>query len=1046
MKKVFGFLCLFLCFITFSCVNLISNQSSSFSITLGDSVQSSISRTSSFDTQTSLKVDGLLLKNDLVALKESTTTTLGNIKDITFIFKDLPFSNDYKVEVNIYFEEHLLYQAKTDLLEITEDNDKLDLDLTVSPVYKNIQYELNGGSFTSTFPTKYFINRNITLHNPTKAGATFLGWYLNKECSGNKIEQLGKDNFLGDVTLYAKWSTNSYTISYEDGNGKIIDTKPFDYGYTLTSAELTPLNKENHDFAGWTLDGNVIKEGYTLTHDITLIPSWTLWNKVSNIVISPNVTELDYNENIALSCSTPGAQIYYTLDGSDPLTSDKKTLYTQEIVVDGDKNIRAIAIKDHMLNSDESTKTINMKTYTITFNNGGYGTLNRQSIPGLKKDDTLPPDSLTPLTETGHTFKHWQDSDGTLVDKNYKVSKTTTVTAVWDINRYNITYVTGTTESIPVKTVDYNYSLTSSDLRTDLTNEHHDFEGWFIDTQKIDVGYKVTNNITLTAHWKLWDQVSTVTITPDVTELDYNETISLNCSTPGAQIYYTLDGSDPISGTPYSTSIPVTGNMNIRAIAKNTHMLDSEETAKTINMKTYTITYDIGGIGQPVSQDTGLKRGDTFQITKTTTDVNNKFLGWQLGGSVVTSIPNVIKDETLVAKWSNTGDLDITIQNFDSLATYSYTVKNQGTVYNSLQDVSIQSASFTISGLKYNTPYTLEIKGDNSGNFTSSKTLEVTLSSTDDTLNSKQFNVDAENGYVKVSAPKATLSTSNTLTVNLKSGGSVVKSAVLQSNTQTITISKVPAGRYDIECIGVNTNETYKASTIDVTNGAEKQLVVNVDPNNVYFVKENAPTGGNGVEAAPFATLKDAVSKGGVITIYVEGTINEPDPLGFGNQTIISKNPSQPATLNLCITGSNNHSYTGDNVKTIFDNIIVNGGDFPNEEHGTIVVNQDSTLKLRNGASVRSKSGSSIILINQSTTVVLDDCGEIKGPIYSKYDGNVTIENKKPRSKVQLQYTSPTDYTQIPAIKGLVNQDVANMFEMVGNPPKQLDSLGKVIK
>ncbi|MEI0737176.1 chitobiase/beta-hexosaminidase C-terminal domain-containing protein [Paenibacillus sp. JTLBN-2024] len=44
---------------------------------------------------------------------------------------------------------------------------------------------------------------------------------------------------------------------------------------------------------------------------------------------------------VALSSSIPGASIFYTLDGTDPLTSVSKRLYTEPLIVEEDVTIRA---------------------------------------------------------------------------------------------------------------------------------------------------------------------------------------------------------------------------------------------------------------------------------------------------------------------------------------------------------------------------------------------------------------------------------------------------------------------------------------------------------------------------------------------------------------------------------------------------------------------------------------------------------------------------------------------------------------------------------
>ena len=56
----------------------------------------------------------------------------------------------------------------------------VDDDFTLTPKFEKnrilVNYDLDGGSLAETNPTKYTVNDEITLKNPTKTGYTFAGW------------------------------------------------------------------------------------------------------------------------------------------------------------------------------------------------------------------------------------------------------------------------------------------------------------------------------------------------------------------------------------------------------------------------------------------------------------------------------------------------------------------------------------------------------------------------------------------------------------------------------------------------------------------------------------------------------------------------------------------------------------------------------------------------------------------------------------------------------------------------------------------------------
>ena len=61
----------------------------------------------------------------------------------------------------------------------------------------------------------------------------------------------------------------------------------------------------------------------------------------------PTGTEVDKATSVILTCSTDGATIYYTLDGSDPLTSGTRILYDgTPIVINAETTLTAVAVVD----------------------------------------------------------------------------------------------------------------------------------------------------------------------------------------------------------------------------------------------------------------------------------------------------------------------------------------------------------------------------------------------------------------------------------------------------------------------------------------------------------------------------------------------------------------------------------------------------------------------------------------------------------------------------------------------------------------------------
>ncbi|MCR4847413.1 MAG: chitobiase/beta-hexosaminidase C-terminal domain-containing protein [Bacteroidales bacterium] len=76
-------------------------------------------------------------------------------------------------------------------------------------------------------------------------------------------------------------------------------------------------------------------------------------------------------QTVTIACTTEGATIYYTMDGTDPIvaaTGINGTQYLQPIVIGETTTLKAIAVKDGMMNSDIATATYTIEIPSLVFN------------------------------------------------------------------------------------------------------------------------------------------------------------------------------------------------------------------------------------------------------------------------------------------------------------------------------------------------------------------------------------------------------------------------------------------------------------------------------------------------------------------------------------------------------------------------------------------------------------------------------------------------------------------------------------------------------
>ena len=108
---------------------------------------------------------------------------------------------------------------------------------------------------------------------PSRQGYQFTDWYLDDTKYDFNAD------VTGDMTLTAKWTANSYTITFDTDGGSAID--PITQGYGTTIKAPTAPTKTGYTFAGWdraipatmpaenmTIKANWTVNQYTITFDI----------------------------------------------------------------------------------------------------------------------------------------------------------------------------------------------------------------------------------------------------------------------------------------------------------------------------------------------------------------------------------------------------------------------------------------------------------------------------------------------------------------------------------------------------------------------------------------------------------------------------------------------------------------------------------------------------------------------------------------------------------------------------------------------------------
>jgi len=527
-----------------------------------------------------------------------------------------------------------------------------------------VTFDPNGGSVSPTSKTVTYNSTYGDLPTPSRTGYTFNGWYTSAT-GGSQVSASTKVTTASNHTLYAHWTANTYTVTFDPNGGSVSPTSKT-VTYNSTYGDLPTPSRTGYTFTGWytsATGGSQVSAStkVTTTSNHTLYAHWTV--NTYTVTFDPNGGSVSPTSKTVTYNSTYGdlptptrtnytfAGWYTSASGGSKVTSSTKVT----------------TASNHTLYAHWTANT-----YTVTFNpNGGSVSPTSKTVTYNSTYGDLP----TP-SRTGYTFTGWYTSasGGSQVSASTKVTTTSnhTLYAHWTVNTYTVTFnPNGGSVSPTSKTVTYN--STYGDLPTP-TRTNYTFAGWYTSASggsQVSASTKVTttSNHTLYAHWTA--NTYTVTfdpnggsVSPTSKTVTYNSTYG-DLPTP-TRTNYTFAGwyTSASGGSQVSASTKVTTTSN--------HTLYAHWTVNT-----YTVTFNPnGGSVSPTSKT--VTYNSTYGDLPTPTRTNYTFAGWYTsasGGSKVTSSTKVTtaSNHTLYAHWTANTYTATFIANGSTISYYSIT-------------------------------------------------------------------------------------------------------------------------------------------------------------------------------------------------------------------------------------------------------------------------------------------------------------------------------------------------------------------------------------
>jgi formylglycine-generating enzyme required for sulfatase activity len=286
---------------------------------------------------------------------------------------------------------------------------------------------------------------------------------------------------------------------------------------------------------------------------------------------SPEMGEVEVNTVISLFCSTPGAEIYYTINGGDPTTESTKYSDDDTPVITAATTLKAIAVKDGMDNSEVLATAYYVK------------------VVDTPTPTPTPPEQVAVPTASPSMGEVELNAKITLsaIPADADIFYTTNgAIPNADSEKYSPTNQPTITEATTLKAIAIKDSMISSTILT--------------------TAYYITPEIL--------QQVAPPTVLPTAGAVTSNTVINLSSATEGAAIFYTTGSGIPDILYSESSKPIIRMATTFKAIAVKAGMAES-----AVMTAAYTVS---GGSGAPAGDGFVWIRDGTFMMGSPTSEAS----------------------------------------------------------------------------------------------------------------------------------------------------------------------------------------------------------------------------------------------------------------------------------------------------------------------------------------------------------------------------------------------------------------------------------------
>lgn len=364
-----------------------------------------------------------------------------------------------------------------------------------------IDYWLNGGYFSDTPQSTFTVESGaLTLPVPARQGAAFEGWYLAADYAGEAVGSISCSG--ADVSVYARWSNEVYTVRYEMGGGILYGSNPSEVTQN-EAVVLTEPVREGYHFLGWYTSptGGERREsvGGEGASNLTLYALWQECGDLYTVRYETGGGTLTAENPLSVGAGEVhplcgAVRTGYDFVGWNTSADGSGTYYEMLMGIRADLTLYAVWTP---------------KIYTVRYELDG-GSFYEGANPNLIRYGEEV--RLAPAAKYGHTFLGWFTSPtgGERVERigTDNVLRLSTLYARFSANSYTVRLLgAGGTFSLNGETVrEGALTLLFGDEAElpDCLRAGYDFLGWFDEDGRAYSVIDVTNlgDLTLTAKYR----------------------------------------------------------------------------------------------------------------------------------------------------------------------------------------------------------------------------------------------------------------------------------------------------------------------------------------------------------------------------------------------------------------------------------------------------------------------------------------------------------------------------------------------------------------